>query len=379
MSPQALTPAAIRKGQAHRLCKQTKLQIACKKVFGASKHRFSGIKTGHNPIKTGVTSYQIKSKFTFVNISRCGQAASVSYLTNPLGQRVFKSEPTTRRQEPSPDQLGTDYVAWLKKNFAWLFNQQNSNSSLGTAYVYGDAELGQHSLLGEYGNGAAKGKGRTEYIWLPTEDGNSIPVGMYRNGKFFAIHPDHLGTPRLVSDEDNQPVWQWPYSAFGDNKPTGILTATTSATSAYTQDPASLTRLQATTPALVYNPRYPGQYHDEESNLSYNYFRNYQPNLGRYTQNDPIGLEGGINRFGYVEGNPLSKIDPTGLKATSPNMSPAPDTDTKLCFDDGCARERQACTALCTRARFDSDMPNVFGGSFRACMRGCVPARCGGN
>ena len=90
-------------------------------------------------------------------------------------------------------------------------------------------------------------------------------------------------------------------------------------------------------------------------------------------------LVSGATIFSYVGGNPLSRVDPTGLKATSPNMSPAPDTDTKLCFDDGCARERQACTALCTRARFDSDMPNVFGGSFRACMRGCVPARCGGN
>ena len=308
MSPQALTPAPIRKGQAHRLCKQTKLQIACKKVFGASKHRFSGIKTGHNPIKTGVTSYQIKSKFTFVNISRCGQAASVSYLTNPLGQRVFKSEPTTPRQEPSADQLGTDYVAWLKKNFAWLFNQQNSNSSLGTAYVYGDAELGQHSLLGEYGNGAAKGKGRTEYIWLPTEDGNSIPVGMYRNGKFFAIHPDHLGTPRLVSDEDNQPVWQWPYSAFGDNKPTGILKATHNPRQAITITPPPL---KATTP-IEMNLRMPGQYFDEESGLFYNYFRSYNAAQGRYTQSDPIGLGGGLNRFGYVDQDPLNSIDPHG-------------------------------------------------------------------
>ena len=226
MSPQALTPAPIRKGQAHRLCKQTKLLTACQKAFKPLKQPISAIKRGCRPLNTGVTSYQIKSKFGFVNITKDGHAASVRYLTNPLGQRVFKSEPTTPRQEPSADQLGTDYVAWRKKNFAWLFNQQNSNSSLGTAYVYGDAELGQHSLLGEYGNGAAKGKGRTEYIWLPTEDGNSIPVGMYRNGKFFAIHPDHLGTPRLVSDEDNKPVWQWPYSAFGDNNPTGILKAT---------------------------------------------------------------------------------------------------------------------------------------------------------
>jgi RHS repeat-associated protein len=46
----------------------------------------------------------------------------------------------------------------------------------------------------------------------------------------------------------------------------------------------------------------------------YNYYRSYQAAQGRYTQNDPIGLDGGWNRFGYVEGNPLSYIDPLGLK-----------------------------------------------------------------
>ncbi|WP_184861799.1 RHS repeat-associated core domain-containing protein [Acidovorax soli] len=51
----------------------------------------------------------------------------------------------------------------------------------------------------------------------------------------------------------------------------------------------------------------------------YNYFRSYSAERGRYTQADPIGLEGGFNRFGYVEGNALSFIDPFGL-ASSPNM-----------------------------------------------------------
>ena len=61
------------------------------------------------------------------------------------------------------------------------------------------------------------------------------------------------------------------------------------------------------------NLRFPGQYFDNESNLHYNHFRSYMPQQGRYTQPDPIGMEGWMNRFGYVQGNSLSFIDPRGL------------------------------------------------------------------
>jgi RHS repeat-associated protein len=120
----------------------------------------------------------------------------------------------------------------------------------------------------------------TEHIWLPTASG-PMPVATVINGVHHAVHADHLNTPRRLSDSAGQTRWQWPYSGFGEVAP--------QATPAAGQAPVS------------YSLRYPGQV-DDGNGLFYNWHRFYDPRVGRYTSSDPIGLEGGWNRFGYVGG-----------------------------------------------------------------------------
>jgi RHS repeat-associated protein len=107
------------------------------------------------------------------------------------------------------------------------------------------------------------------------------------------VHPDHLNTPRVITNQASQVVWRWdqtePFGADPANEnPTGLG-------------------------AFVYNLRLPGQHFDKETNLHYNYFRDYDPGIGRYVESDPIGLRGGINTYAYVNGNPLRFVDLLGL------------------------------------------------------------------
>jgi RHS repeat-associated protein len=105
---------------------------------------------------------------------------------------------------------------------------------------------------------------------------------------------DHINTPRMITRAvDDRIVWRWDNTEpFGATPP---------------EDNSSGLGV------FAYNQRFPGQVLDRATGLVYNYFRDYDPVTGRYLQSDPIGLDGGINTYAYVGGNPVRYIDPLGL------------------------------------------------------------------
>ena len=107
-------------------------------------------------------------------------------------------------------------------------------------------------------------------------------------------------------------------------------------------------RLVEHTTTFPYNLRFPGQYYQAETGLNHNYFRDYDPAVGRYVESDPAGLWGGRNTYTYVESNPASVVDITGLKPwygnyCGPGNYPAPPIN---CVDAACAAH-DACYDHC--------------------------------
>jgi RHS repeat-associated protein len=107
----------------------------------------------------------------------------------------------------------------------------------------------------------------------------------------FYFHTAPNGEPESLTDSDGTLRWQSHSSAWGRIK--------------YEENQQDLDYSQ--------NLRLQGQYLDRETGLHYNLFRYYDPDIGRFTQHDPIGLAGGINLYQYAP-NPLGWVDPWGWK-----------------------------------------------------------------
>jgi len=162
--------------------------------------------------------------------------------------------------------------------------KQSGGPSGTVHYVYDEAG----HLLGEY---TSTGALIQETVWM-----GDTPVATIRPGTpavVYYVHTDHLDTPRRVTrPSDNKLMWTWYSDPFGTDLPN--------------QNPAG-------GGTFKYNLRFPGQLYDSHAGLNQNYFRDYDPAIGRYIESDPTGLRAGTNTYSYVRSGPIRAIDPAGL------------------------------------------------------------------
>jgi RHS repeat-associated protein len=120
------------------------------------------------------------------------------------------------------------------------------------------------------------------------EEGTFVPTARITDSGSQSILTDYFGTPTQMYNEEGQVVWETNLDIYGRVR--------TFVGSSLSDCPF----------------RYQGQYQDEETGLYYNRFRYYDPSIGSYISQDPIGLRGGINLYSYVH-NPNEWVDILGL------------------------------------------------------------------
>jgi RHS repeat-associated protein len=207
------------------------------------------------------------------------------------------------------------YNALGQRTLKRVYNGEGFNYAT-YSYLYG----ADGQLLGQVTYGSTGKKTKAQYwVWLDGLPLAGIEQKFASNGSVvstqqYYLHSDHLNTPRQATGSSQQLLWSWNSDAFGVGTPNADV------------DGDGI--------KLDMPLRFPGQQYDVHSLLNYNYFRDYDPQTGRYVESDPIGLNGGLNTYGYVGGNPLKIVDAYGLMgycgtpggycgppATHPNLS----------------------------------------------------------
>jgi len=189
---------------------------------------------------------------------------------------------------------------------------QNDGTEQHTLFHYGQQGelLGETHLAGNDESSESSESGSSQNIvWLQmrpvvaldssansTSSTNSKPV----DTQISWLHSDHLLTARAATDANQNLIWRWHSDAFGVGEAESFTVNNGQSD-------------ESTEETFTLNLRFPGQYHDAESGLHYNYHRTYDPSMGRYIQSDPIGLMGGVNTFAYASGSPLIMMDLLGL------------------------------------------------------------------
>jgi RHS repeat-associated protein len=219
------------------------------------------IQLGDATMPGGPRDFGYDASNRMAQMSRLSQVKA-SYAYNGAGERVRKTTPGGVETYSLHDPAGR-----------WIGDYEGSGQPIQQAVWFGDLPVGVIATV-------------------PASAGQT-------QQKLFHLQPDMLGTPRVAVDPTRGAtgtvVWTWDLEgeAFGS-------------------EPAQADP-DGDGVAFQLDMRFPGQRLDGTTGLHYNYFRDYEPGSGRYVQSDPIGLEGGLNTYSYVEAAPLTSIDPSGL------------------------------------------------------------------
>jgi RHS repeat-associated protein len=235
-----------------------------------------------NPLRIGQTRYFYNPTGRLREV-KLHDGTSINYSYNINGERISKT------MLEKDKRVRINYFLYSGAN---LETEADADGHVSAHYIY----IG-HTPIAKLEYPSAKNLANTQTPSFFEKITRLVKAPIAPETRIFAIHSNHLGTPQIVTNSSQNIVWRAGYSAFG--------------------------QANVDIQKITLNLRFPGQYFDKETGTHYNYFRDYDPGTGRYIQSDPIGLEGGVNTYAYVNGQPTRYTDPLGLQAI-PIPAPVP-------------------------------------------------------
>lgn len=176
-------------------------------------------------------------------------------------------------------------------------------------YLWDGATLAAQWKL--YADGSSEAPREEVQEWHH-EPGTFTPLALVqqRHGQTQMLHvvSDLNGAPRELLAHDGEVVWAAQLGTWGHLSRCHVKDRDR----AYAARFAPGYRAAANDPEVDVELRFANQWEDEESGLFYNLNRYYDPAVGQYVSQDPLGPAGGIRTHGYVH-NPLTWVDPLGL------------------------------------------------------------------
>ncbi|PIT18160.1 RHS repeat-associated core domain-containing protein [Snodgrassella alvi] len=232
--------------------------IRCNQLLHFRGHHYRYDEHGRTQTKQtiGATQhyhYDAEHRLSEVRIEQTGRSQRYGYVYDALGRRIEKH------------QIDREGQPYNRTRFLWdglRMIQETGPNHPTSLYIYTD----QNSY---------------EPLARIDTDGNQEQHIRY-------FHTDLNGCPEELTDENGELLWECSFQLWGKRIH------------------------EIGHESVEQNLRYQGQYLDRETGLHYNTFRYYDPDIGRFTQPDPIGLAGGLNLYQYAP-NGLTWVDPWGL------------------------------------------------------------------
>jgi len=189
-----------------------------------------------------------------------------SYYYDPQGRRLWKTLQPGAVGHSGAAGPETTYLAYSDDGYAAEFTLPGTPAEA----------PGTGPIASQYSN---------LWIFAPMGIWSTDPIASKTPMGWRYLQTDHLGTPQVTINSAGTASGQLRFAAFGNTREQG--------------EPQVL--------------RFAGQIGDRETEMHHNYFRDYEPQIGRYVETDPIGIHGGVVGFVYANNAPIWVTDPFGL------------------------------------------------------------------